>query len=72
MLTESGIVRRDITSSFGSSTTRAEGVPLKITMTINDIANNKSPLAVAAVYVWHCDREGRYSLYSQGVNNETI
>jgi protocatechuate 3,4-dioxygenase beta subunit len=70
VLTESGIVRRDITSSFGSSTTKAEGVPLGITMTINDFANNKSPLAGAAVYVWHCNREGRYSLYSQGVTNE--
>jgi protocatechuate 3,4-dioxygenase beta subunit len=70
VLTQSGIVRRDITSSFGSSTTKAEGVPLNITMTINDFANNKSPLAGGAVYVWHCDREGRYSLYSQGVTGE--
>ena len=70
VLTQSGIVRSDITSSFGSSTTKAEGVPLSITMTINDFANNKSPLAGGAVYVWHCDREGRYSLYSQGVTNE--
>ena len=70
VLSESGIVRRDITSSFGSSTTKAEGVPLNITMTINDFANNKSPLAGGAVYIWHCDREGRYSLYSQGATNE--
>lgn len=70
VLTQSGIVRRDITSSFGSSTSKAEGVPLSITMTINDFANNKSPLAGGAVYLWHCDREGRYSLYSQGVTNE--
>jgi protocatechuate 3,4-dioxygenase beta subunit len=70
VLTESGIVRRDITSSFGSSTTKAEGVPLTITMTINDFAKNKAPLAAGAVYVWHCDREGRYSLYSQGVTNQ--
>jgi protocatechuate 3,4-dioxygenase beta subunit len=70
VLTQSGIVRRDITSSFGSSTTKAEGVPLGITMTINDFANNKSPLAGAAVYLWHCDREGRYSLYSQDITNE--
>ena len=70
VLTQSGIVRSDITSSFGSSTTKAEGVPVSITMTINDFANNKSPLAGGAVYVWHCDREGRYSLYSQGVTNE--
>jgi len=70
VLSESGIVRRDITSSFGSSSTKAEGVPLTITMTINDFANDKSPLAGGAVYLWHCDREGRYSLYSQGVTNE--
>src|SRR5215217_7535488 len=70
VLNQRGIVRRDITSSFGSSTSRAEGVPLNITMTINDFAKNKSPLAGGAVYVWHCDREGRYSLYSQGVTGE--
>jgi protocatechuate 3,4-dioxygenase beta subunit len=70
VLDQSGIVRRDITSSFGSSTTKAVGVPLSITMTINDYANNKAALAGAAVYVWHCDREGRYSLYSQGLTGE--
>ena len=70
VLNQSGIVRSDITSSFGSSTTKAEGVPLNITMTINDFANNEAPLAGGAVYVWHCDREGRYSLYSQGITGE--
>jgi protocatechuate 3,4-dioxygenase beta subunit len=70
VLNQSGIVRSDITSSFGSSTTKTEGVPLNITMTITDYANNKAPLAGGAVYVWHCDREGRYSLYSQGVSGE--
>ncbi len=58
VLTESGVVRSDITSSFGSSTTNAEGVPLNVTMTLNDFANDKQPLAGAAVYIWHCDREG--------------
>src|SRR6476646_6370893 len=70
VLTQSGIVRSDITSSFGSSTTKAKGVPLSITMTINDFANNKSPLVGGAVYLWHCDRDGNYSLYSQGVTDE--
>jgi protocatechuate 3,4-dioxygenase beta subunit len=70
VLDQSGIVRRDITSSFGSSTTKAEGVPLSITMTINDYADNKAALAGGAVYVWHCDRDGRYSLYSQGLTGE--
>ena len=51
VLNQSGIVRRDITSSFGSSTTKAEGVPLSITMTINDYANDKAPwLAARSTY----------------------
>ena len=39
-------------------------------MTINDFAGDKQPLAGAAVYVWHCDRAGQYSLYSQAVTGE--
>ena len=70
VLTESGIVRSDITSSFGSSTTKAEGVPLTITMTVKNFAENKKPLAGGAVYLWHCNREGQYSLYSAGVTRE--
>ncbi len=70
VLTESGIVRSDITSSFGSSTTRAEGVPLTITMIINEFANDNKPLAGGAVYLWHCDRAGQYSLYSQAIAKE--
>src|SRR4029450_4411525 len=50
VLNQSGIVRRDITSSFGSSTTRAPGVPLSLTMTINDFAKNKSTLAGGPVH----------------------
>ena len=70
VLTESGIVRSDITSSFGASTTKATGVPLAITMTINEFDNDKKPLAGGAVYIWHCDQAGQYSLYSQAVVNE--
>jgi protocatechuate 3,4-dioxygenase beta subunit len=39
VLTESGIVRRDITRSFGSSTTKAEGVPLTIALTVRTDEN---------------------------------
>jgi protocatechuate 3,4-dioxygenase beta subunit len=70
VLTESGIVRSDITSSFGASTTKATGVPLAITMTINEFDNDKKPLAGGAVYIWHCDQAGQYSLYSHAVINE--
>jgi protocatechuate 3,4-dioxygenase beta subunit len=69
VLAESGVVRSDIRSSFGSSTTVAEGIPLTIQLTVQDGADCV-PLAGAAVYVWHCNREGEYSLYSQAVANE--
>jgi protocatechuate 3,4-dioxygenase beta subunit len=70
VLTESGVVRSDITASFGSSTTKAGGVPLKITMNIQNFDKDKAAYAGVAVYVWHCDREGRYSMYSEAVQNE--
>jgi protocatechuate 3,4-dioxygenase beta subunit len=71
VLTESGIVRRDIRSSFGSASGVADGVPLTINLTVLDAdAGTDSAVAGAAVYLWHCDRQGRYSLYSQGATNE--
>jgi protocatechuate 3,4-dioxygenase beta subunit len=70
VLTESGIVRSDIRSSFGSASGVADGVPLTVELTVTDTASNCAPLAGAAVYVWHCDREGRYSMYSQGAEDE--
>lgn len=69
-LAEDGIVRQDIRSSFGSSTTTAQGVPLTIELELVDVAGGGAPLAGAAVYLWHCDREGRYSMYSGGVEDE--
>jgi len=70
ILAQSGIVRQDIRSSFGSSTTTAKGVPLTIKLTIQDVANNCAPMTAAAVYVWHCDQAGNYSLYSQAASAE--
>jgi len=70
VLTESGIVRSDITSSFGSSSGTAEGVPLSIELTILDVSTGGTPLEGAAVYLWHCDREGRYSLYDAEIADQ--
>jgi protocatechuate 3,4-dioxygenase beta subunit len=72
VLNQSGIVRSDIRSSFGTATGVAQGVPLTIRVAIQDVANGCAPLAGAAVYLWHCTREGQYSLYSQGVANENF
>ncbi|GAB3883014.1 intradiol ring-cleavage dioxygenase [Terrabacter terrigena] len=69
VLDDSGIVRQDIRSSIGTSTRTAVGVPLTIKLTVKDLATS-SALVGAAVYVWHCDRDGLYSMYSQGAENE--
>ena len=70
VLTQSGIVRSDIRSSFGTASATAEGVPMTLELTITDLANDKAPFEGVAVYVWHCNREGGYSLYSDGITNE--
>lgn len=69
VLSVTGVVRQDIRSSFAGLSGVAAGVPLTIELTIVS-ANTCSPLASRAVYLWQCDREGRYSLYSAGVTNQ--
>lgn len=70
ILERSGIVRSDIRSSLEGGTT-ADGVPMTLRLTILDTARGDVPFAGAAVYVWHCDAAGGYSMYSNGVENET-
>jgi protocatechuate 3,4-dioxygenase beta subunit len=69
VLSESGVVRSDIRSSFGSSTTTAEGVPLTIRLTLVE-ADGDTPVEGAAVYLWHCNRDGQYSMYDRAVADE--
>jgi protocatechuate 3,4-dioxygenase beta subunit len=70
ILTESGVVRRDITKSIGDASGVAEGVPTTVEMTLLDVAGGGTPLAGAAVYVWHCDIAGRYSMYDEAIAGE--
>ncbi|MFC5289535.1 3,4-dioxygenase subunit beta [Actinokineospora guangxiensis] len=69
VLEQSGVVRRDIRTSFGDASGTAEGVALTLTLTVTDLAAGTA-FAGAAVYVWHCTREGGYSLYSEGIESE--
>ncbi|MET0838134.1 MAG: intradiol ring-cleavage dioxygenase [Marmoricola sp.] len=58
------VQRSDITTSFGSASGVADGVPLTIRMKVYDLnGDDVTILSGAAVYAWHCDREGRYSMY---------
>ncbi|GAA2009442.1 protocatechuate 3,4-dioxygenase beta subunit [Nakamurella flavida] len=70
VLSESGVVRSDIRSSFGASSGTAEGVPMTLRLTIRDLANGGVPFAGVAVYVWHCNAAGEYSMYSEGVTDQ--
>jgi len=69
VLSASGVVRSDIRSSFAGLSGTADGVPLTLVLTLVS-TSTCAPLAGRAVYLWHCDRPGRYSLYSSGVTNQ--
>ncbi len=70
VLEESGIVRRDVTSSLDGGAT-ADGVPLSFTFTVTDMVQDDAPFEGAAVYLWQCDAHGEYSMYSAGLEDET-
>ncbi|MVA74645.1 3,4-dioxygenase subunit beta [Auraticoccus sp. F435] len=72
VLEQSGIVRSDLTTSFGDASGTAEGVPMTLELTITDLAGGGGGFEGAAVYVWHCTREGGYSMYSEGVEEENF
>jgi protocatechuate 3,4-dioxygenase beta subunit len=69
VLEQSGVVRSDIRSSFGASSGTAEGVPMTLELTVQDLANGAAFSGVA-VYVWHCNRAGEYSMYSDAVRDQ--
>ncbi|MEV0245711.1 dioxygenase [Nocardia sp. NPDC050712] len=70
VLIESGVVRSDITTSFGAYSGAAQGVPMKVTLNLKDLAKSAAAGSGMAVYLWHCDREGRYSLYTDGATDQ--
>ena len=71
VLSESGVVRSDITSSFGDASGVAAGIPATVKLKVYDLNGDEiTPLAGAAIYLWHCDREGRYSMYDDAIAEE--
>jgi protocatechuate 3,4-dioxygenase beta subunit len=71
-LTLSGIVRSDIRTSVDGASGTAEGVPLTVTLTLVNTASSCASLEGYAIYLWHCTREGGYSLYSNGVTEQNF
>lgn len=66
----SGIVRSDIRSSIAGASGVAAGIPLTIKLQLLNTKTSCASLAGYAIYLWHCDRDGNYSMYSAGVTAE--
>ncbi|WP_341887573.1 intradiol ring-cleavage dioxygenase [Variovorax sp. YR752] len=71
-LTLSGIVRSDIRTSVAGANGTAEGVPLTVTLKLVNAGASCAGLEGYAIYLWHCTREGGYSLYSNGVTEQNF
>ena len=61
ILSNAAIVRRDITEG-------KPGLPLTLTITLENTNADCAPIVGAAVYIWHCDKDGEYSGYSSSQN----
>lgn len=62
VVTQSSFQRSDIRSSV-STGNDAAGIPLTFTITLSDVNNSCAALEGYAIYIWHCNAEGDYSLY---------
>lgn len=63
VLDKSGIVRADMRPSLDPAQAVALGMPLELTLMLVDAGRACAPLAGHAIYLWHCDAVGRYSIY---------
>jgi protocatechuate 3,4-dioxygenase beta subunit len=70
VLTEDGIVRDDIRSSFGTASATAAGTLAIVTLDLVSTLDACGPIEGLVVYLWHCDADGRYSMYSQDIADE--
>lgn len=62
VLTQEGVIRDDLRTSFAGMTPVAEGLELTVEIKLVD-AMSCLPLIGHALYLWHCDTTGLYSLY---------
>lgn len=61
ILSNSILTREDITEG-------KTGVPLTLTLTLQDLSNGCTPISGAGIYIWHCDKDGVYSGYATSTN----
>lgn len=63
VLADSGIVKRDMRTNLGGRAGPAEGVPLRLEIALVSVGASCAPLSGHAIYLWHCDAAGKYSIY---------
>ena len=69
VLAATGVVRSDIRSSFAGLSGTATDVPLDLELMLVS-SSDCAVLANRAVHLWHCSRDGLYSLNSAGATNQ--
>lgn len=60
-----GILRSDIRPSFAGLQGEAGGVPMQIELELVRSADDCAVLGQHAIYLWQCDAQGEYSLYTR-------
>lgn len=70
VLALAGVVRSDIRQSIGGASAVASGVPLTVVIELVNTNGSCASLEGYAIYLWHCDSSGGYSLYSSGITGE--
>lgn len=67
VLEQSGIVRSNIVADIDGDNAQP-GIALTLTIALEDLGANCAALQGAAVYIWHCNADGEYSVYSSTQN----
>src|SRR5271167_3957174 len=63
VLKSSGIVRRDMRTNVGKTAIAVQGQGFDLEITLVNVGQACAPIAGHAIYLWHCDALGRYSIY---------
>jgi protocatechuate 3,4-dioxygenase beta subunit len=63
VLNTSGVVRSDIRSSFAGLSGAAAGTTLTLTINLVNVNSACAAQADYAIYLWHADANGQYSIY---------
>ena len=63
VLKSSGIVRRDMRTNVDKTAAAAQGQAFDLEITLVNVGQACAPMAGHAIYLWHCDALGRYSIY---------